>query len=629
MFRPRSRSPRRPPPGAAWLLILATLAACASQAPPSGEPGERESAAAFPIPTGLPTPAAELRPPTADSAWGRAVSSLGEDGLPSKDAALELFALAIADVPGVSVTPDDLPIRSGSLAIRAVYGRWDELSREQRAAVEAALSLPEDTVVIEIGPVDGGSEEARVLAAGFAPPMLRDASAFEAPEDHPYTQEVVAALESAARSVRATIATRMGEDIPGTVDVALAPSSSCAAEPRSVYGCAIALWGSSSGTSPTGGGAYAGCRVVVTGLALSAGASMVINTLAHEVFHCFQARGYGSLARASAAPRWVIEGGAEWVGNDVVGILAETDLLWDPWFLSPGISLMARSYDAVGFWAHLAETGTDPYDVFPAVFYTRDGPAAYRASGAAQNERFLDSWASSLTRKQDWGRDWDSEGNGIPGTRADPELWEVADGSSVEIHADAYTARLMLLDVSADIVAIVGTGHARISDGRVDTLAFPAKFCTKGDGCPPCPNSDRPPPAPLGSRPWLVLTGGDRGATYTVEGRTLEEECEEEDEFCGRYRELLHWWFLDPATDVGSKPWAAEIVRRFEEMRPLAPPAQQAAVDIHIGLYTAHATLSGPEEVRAAVPWAEQMPQAVASLDAHCDIRPADRGGQG
>jgi hypothetical protein len=89
---------------------------------------------------------------------------------------------------------------------------------------------------------------------------------------------------------------------------------------------------------------------------------------------------------------------------------------------------------------------------------------------------------------------------------------------------------------------------------------------------------------------------------------------------------MLHWWFRE-ATDVGSQAWAAEIVRRFEEMRPLAPAALLSAVDVHIGLYTAHATLSGPQLVQALVPFAEQMPEAVTSLDAYCGITPADRGG--
>jgi hypothetical protein len=96
-------------------------------------------------------------------------------------------------------------------------------------------------------------------------------------------------------------------------------------------------------------------------------------------------------------------------------------------------------------------------------------------------------------------------------------------------------------------------------------------------------------------------------------------------EFCTRYRELLAWWFFDPAADIGSKAWAAEIVTRFHEMRPFAPAPQQAAVDIHIGLYSVHATLSGPQEVLAAVEWAEQMPDAVRNLDGYCAIRPAER----
>ena len=99
----------------------------------------------------------------------------------------------------------------------------------------------------------------------------------------------------------------------------------------------------------------------------------------------------------------------------------------------------------------------------------------------------------------------------------------------------------------------------------------------------------------------------------------------EEGDFCAAYRDLLHWWFIR-TDDVGSQAWAAEIVRRFQEMRPFAPRPLLGAVDVHIGLYTAHATLTGPQLALEAAPWAEQMPEAVAALDAHCDITPADRG---
>ena len=83
---------------------------------------------------------------------------------------------------------------------------------------------------------------------------------------------------------------------------------------------------------------------------------------------------------------------------------------------------------------------------------------------------------------------------------------------------------------------------------------------------------------PGASASVLAVSGGNLGAHGKVTGHHLEEFCEEEeDEFCDAYRDLLHWWFLE-ADNIGSQAWAAEIVRRFQEMRPLAPAAQVGAM---------------------------------------------------
>jgi hypothetical protein len=96
--------------------------------------------------------------------------------------------------------------------------------------------------------------------------------------------------------------------------------------------------------------------------------------------------------------------------------------------------------------------------------------------------------------------------------------------------------------------------------------------------------------------------------------------------FCDRYRALLTWWWYAPTEEPGTQPWAAEIVRRFGEMRPYAPADLRGAVDIHLGLYTATATYSGPELAVQAAPWAAQMPGAVSALDAYCGIRSGEFG---
>lgn len=107
---------------------------------------------------------------------------------------------------------------------------------------------------------------------------------------------------------------------------------------------------------------------------------------------------------------------------------------------------------------------------------------------------------------------------------------------------------------------------------------------------------------------------------------TAPPSADPKTEFCNRYRAMLTWWWYDADLPAGSQSWAAEIVRRLLDMRPYAPANLLGAVDIHIGLYRATATYSGPELAREAAPWAAQMPVAVAALDAYCGIKPGEFG---
>src|SRR5262249_48346789 len=132
------------------------------------------------------------------------------------------------------------------------------------------------------------------------------------------------------------------------------------------------------------GATYSGCDVWISDLAIDGGPDWVLDTLAHEIFHCFQGAAYGTDYGWRHAPGWAVEGGAEWVGNDYLGEAAPTDTSWDWYLLMPSLSLQARSYSAVGFWAHLEETTGSPWKVFPAVFKTGpDGEAAFVATGAS------------------------------------------------------------------------------------------------------------------------------------------------------------------------------------------------------------------------------------------------------
>ena len=86
-----------------------------------------------------------------------------------------------------------------------------------------------------------------------------------------------------------------------------------------------------------------------------------------------------------AAPGWIIEGQAEWAGEDVGGPSPVRHGWWAAYLVAPTLSLFAREYNAVGFYEHLAETGTSPWSVFDAMLSTPgNSAAAFTASGAVQ-----------------------------------------------------------------------------------------------------------------------------------------------------------------------------------------------------------------------------------------------------
>jgi hypothetical protein len=133
--------------------------------------------------------------------------------------------------------------------------------------------------------------------------------------------------------------------------------------------------------------------------------------IAHEVFHVFQAVMSGSLANFNPPGRtWLLEGSAQWVDSDLVSDDTYARGAWADYFTRPGVSLFARSYDAIGFFGHLASSGVDLWKRFPAIFRTTGNTAAYAAATLGAGNEFLDNEASVFFRDSSLGSAWDQEG---------------------------------------------------------------------------------------------------------------------------------------------------------------------------------------------------------------------------
>ena len=289
--------------------------------------------------------------PVSSTAYGEELSKVDASGTRSLESALRLFSIAIAPLPGVDAPFDRSGVRSGTLALKHVLAHYDELTPEQQAVVDAARVPPAGSDII-------------VVPAGFGRPSqtLRD---------------IVAA---AAIKYRADFAAKIGE-IPGVIDV--------------IVGELTDLFGQSDPQFE--GGSYSGCTVTIDPV-MNTDPTTIANTVAHEIFHCFQAAGAKTTVVWNEFGDWVLEGSAQWAADVLTQPDGNGTEWWTAYLTEIQVPLFTRTYEAIGFFSHLAETGTDPWSVFPAMFAAVGSAAAFDASGA-NGDAFMTSWASSFLRE--------------------------------------------------------------------------------------------------------------------------------------------------------------------------------------------------------------------------------------
>jgi hypothetical protein len=593
------------------LAVVCAAVGCTSVASPSPSPLPSSLADASPsadASPGVSTP--ELSP------WQQELAGVEPDGTRSLESALALFAMAFGPIPGVAAPPTGAgSIGSASPAVRVVNALRDRLTDEQRAAVAGYLALSDDSRRIDV-PAELGLRFAGLPGALALSGVMVGQDGYD-PEERDLQR-----LGAQARRAAERFFGPMSAAPDGTSRISIrttwAPNEPFVTFFNPVFG-------------PSG---FEKCDVHVNRARAADDRGLTGRALTLDVVHCYQSWKLGTDQGFDGnVPAWAWEGPAEYMMLDTFPPQLDDIQWWATYLLLPDVPLFERSYDAVGAYAQAFDAGVDLGEAFTAVLTDVDNAERFALAGLASNA-FLDKWASEHLRNAngEWGPDWEFLSPGVTSyaLRTPQQTMRIGVGGNEVFSQDAYSNHLYALTSTADVIRITSNGRVRIGDGEVDDLVRGgADYCLTSKGCGPCPDGSEPSinPTPISSVAVLAVSGGTDGTNGAVSGHALEEFCEdEEDEFCAAYRSTLHWWFRE-ATNVGSPAWAAELARRFEEMQPLAPTRTlQQAVDVHIGLYTAHATLSGPELVQALVPYAEQMPGAVEALDSHCLITPADRG---
>lgn len=510
------------------VAIVALIGGCSSTAPapsPSASAGAPSATPALPTTSPPPTapavtallsgspsasvatPAEAPLPPLGSTAWERELRNVNPDGTRTLESALRLFAIAFGPLPGVQAPADGRLVDDGTLAVRAVLAHDRELTPEQRAAIAKAIAPPDGAFHITVDPGQAWIAGSAALRSDVFMP------AFEPPPD------VQARLVQESHNIRSFYAGKLGE-IPGLIEIFL---SGDRPEPQP----GLLLLGQSHPIYDNAG-KYAGCTLVITGNATDLGDAAALRTMSHEIFHCFES----SIVPRSdwdPMPDWIMEGAADWAADQIHPYPPKNARWWQHYLTEPLTPLFWRSYDAIGFYAHLAETGIDPWTVFRAMWTSGiDSATVFKASGA-DNKAFTDSWASGLLRESSRGRAWDTQEISISADQVIAPPADMGDGGNFTIHVDPYTNWDETLNVSAHYLGVTTTGSARLSDGSID-LVLPAHsaFCTDQAACEStCPDGTAmvPAPAKLGSASVIAITGGTQGSDLAAVGLNLDAFC--------------------------------------------------------------------------------------------------------
>jgi hypothetical protein len=447
--------------------------------------------------------------PAGPDPWQQVTGRVGADGRLDAPSALDAFALAVGPVPGATRPPGQITaIPSGTLAVASVFGHWADYNAGQHAAIRAAL----------------GAATARNAPAAYrlptAPqPPAADPNvaclAADSAGAEPYRADLTA--------VEPEITARLGR--PLTLPVHLAVNT------KDLENALMYAWGC-AGTKAAGGGKVTGCTIHINPKTVGGTFSPdeVRTFLIHELMHCYL---YDSLGGAyDTMPDWYVEGAPTWVMEQLGVSTTRLGSIWQGYLDSASRPLGERAYDGLGFFVHLAETGTDVWKAIDpigaAMLDGKGTPAGWAAAGVSAS--FLDSWGSGYAQGRYPGAPWTSGGPNLPPYQPAMANGRIGDGATLTVSSGPYATLLEQLDVDASVLlstpAADTSGRLSLGGGTDSPLAG-GPFCTIAHcACPSGTAGEGTTFTPLASgRQYLGLTGGPKAGSVVLTGMSLDDFC--------------------------------------------------------------------------------------------------------
>jgi hypothetical protein len=352
---------------------------------------------------------------TQPTAWQAITDGITGDQVPL-DTGLQAFAyLTGVDIPGVRVpvgAPGDDAPTSATGALRWVRSHWNELTPEQRAAVEGITRPRTGDLVLPVTGQDGEplARADRLASVDAGPP--------DGPPLGRVTNDAKSTVADAVRDDLFATITHIGQKLGLPVireglflkDVTLTLTEDSGLRADGTY----TFWL----TQPVlEGDNYSPCNVTLyknlwsketAGQPLSA---TVHVTLTHEVIHCYQYLVVDDVFVADLMPPWIMEGSAIWLaGNDTGIVEPMTPGLWTNFIMGkPQNALTSRTYDAYGWYALLDHLGRPMWDQIADAWRAarplerglqrdrvRRRDRARRDGRPGQRSRWRPSWRSRL-----------------------------------------------------------------------------------------------------------------------------------------------------------------------------------------------------------------------------------------
>lgn len=405
----------------------------------------------------FPPDSAESRSPEVTSG-PRLGERLNEDGTIPLDLALDLFAAGFGPIDGGEPDAVEVPVLSGTMAIRGLLGRWEELTAEQQSTVDAVLA-----------PDDDAAGDAAADLGSHATLTLKS----EATEEIRGITALVAELQAEFEGL---LGRRLGVPIETR-------ATSETDDPET----AAVTWGS------IGGRVVASGRMDTCQIDVLPPGWDVIDTpqfrtmIAHEVMHCFQYDGPGGVADALDAAAWIVEGGATF-GAMAVAPTDFFDWTWTTWLNEPNIPLFKRAYDAIGVFAVAEQEAADVWHHLIPLLRTVGPSAGLELLFERPMQEALTTVARRLVREAALGQAWESSGPGITDAHGAIGI-EVASGASitddVPILSFATAPFVVRIDEASEVVDINvrgGRGVLGVPGGVIEEIGpdFGGRYCVTG-----------------------------------------------------------------------------------------------------------------------------------------------------